>query len=108
MTSSLSNEQLVAHVAERSAVLRSAVAGVLDAPVPGCPAWTGRDLVAHLGEVQRFWAATVTAGPSDTPVDDADVADREPSGDLLDWSEGGTDALTAALRAAAPGQGAWA
>lgn len=110
MTSTSSYEQLVAHVAGRSAVLRSAVAGVLDAPVPGCPAWTGRDLVAHLGEVQRFWAATVAAGPSETAVDAVDpaaVADREPSGDLLDWSEASTDALTAALRAASPEQGAW-
>lgn len=107
MTTTPSYEQWVAHVAERSAVLRSAVAGVLDAPVPGCPAWTGRDLVAHLGEVQRFWAATVAAGPSDTPVGDDAVADRTPTGDLLDWSEGSTDALTAALRAAAPEQGAW-
>jgi uncharacterized protein (TIGR03083 family) len=105
MTSSLSYEQLVAHVAERSAVLRSAVAGVLDAPVPACPDWTGRDLVAHLGEVQRSWAANVLAGPADSSA--ADVADTEPSGDLLDWSEGGTDALVAALRGVDPDQGVW-
>lgn len=107
MTSTLSYEQLLADVAERSAVLRSAVAGGLDAPVPSCPDWTGRDLVAHLGEVQRFWAAVVAAGPAESSVPDADVVDREPSGDLLDWSEGGTDALIAALAATDPGHGAW-
>lgn len=100
-----SYEDLVASVAERSEVLRSAVAGVLSAPVPGCPDWTGRDLVAHLGEVQRFWAAAVAAGPADSPP--ADVPDREPSGDLLEWSERSTDALVAAFRAADPACGVY-
>ena len=106
MTSNLSYEEMVGHVAERSAVLRSAIAGALDAPVPGCPDWTGRDLVAHLGEVQRFWAVVVAAGPADGPPGE-EVPDTRPSGDLLDWSERGTDELVAALRVAGPGAGAW-
>lgn len=50
-------------VEDRSAALRKA-AGTADgqARVPGCPDWTVRDLVAHLGQVQRFWAAAVAAG----------------------------------------------
>jgi uncharacterized protein (TIGR03083 family) len=107
MTSTLSYERLLAQIAERSGTLRSAAAGVLDAPVPACPKWTGRDLVAHLGEVQRFWATVVGSERADVAPDDADVPDREPTGDLLDWSEGGSDALVAALRAAGQHRPAW-
>ncbi|MGH3408862.1 MAG: maleylpyruvate isomerase N-terminal domain-containing protein, partial [Streptosporangiaceae bacterium] len=40
-------------IEDRSAALRAAVdeAG-LTARVPGCPDWSVRDLVSHLGEVQ--------------------------------------------------------
>src|ERR1019366_4529517 len=42
------------------------------ARVPGCPDWSLADLVAHLGEVQRFWATVVMAGPSSgSPPPDA-------------------------------------
>lgn len=105
MTSTLSYDEMLALIAERSAALRSSAAGALDARIPGCPDWTGRDLVAHLGEVQRSWAATVAAGPADKPVED--VKDAEPSGDLLDWSERSTETLLAALRAAGPDRGVW-
>jgi uncharacterized protein (TIGR03083 family) len=107
MTSTLPYDRMLEIVAERSAVLRSAAAGALEARVPGCPDWTGRDLVVHLGEVHRFWAATVAAGPSDEAVDDDAVAEREPVGDLLDWSERSTETLLAALRDAGPDRGAW-
>ncbi len=33
----------------------------LDRPVPACPDWVLRDLLLHLGEVQRFWAENVSA-----------------------------------------------
>ncbi len=40
-----------------------AVAPDLDAQVPTCPEWTLFDLVQHLGEGRRSWAATIAAGP---------------------------------------------
>jgi hypothetical protein len=47
-------------IEDRSAALRAAASdGDLDSRVPGCPDWSVRDLIAHLGEVQRFWAAVV-------------------------------------------------
>ncbi len=107
MTSTLSYDEMIELVAERSASLRSAVAGALDARIPGCPDWTGRNLVAHLGEVQRFWAANVVAGPADQPVDEDAIKEREPTGDLLDWSERSTETLVTALREAGPDRGAW-
>lgn len=94
-------------VDSRSAAVRSSLAGALDERVPGCPDWTGRDLIAHLGEVQRFWAQVIVAGKPDGPPEDGDVADREPTGDLLDWSERSTGALLAALRDAGPDRPVW-
>jgi uncharacterized protein (TIGR03083 family) len=107
MTSTLSFDEMVELVAERSAALRSAVAGALDARIPGCPDWTGRDLVAHLGDVQRSWAANVLAGPAAGPVDADQVKDIEPTGDLLDWSERSTETLIAALRKVGPDGPTW-
>lgn len=54
---------------ERSIVFRAAVASApsLDVQVPTCPGWTLFDLVKHLGEVHRFWAAVVAAGPAAAP-----------------------------------------
>ena len=53
-------------IEERSAALRTAAAAApAEARVPGCPDWHTADLVGHLGEVQRFWAAIVAAGPAD-------------------------------------------
>lgn len=107
MTTTIPFEGMLELVDERSATLRSALAGALDAPVPGCPEWAGRDLIAHLGEVHRFWAATVRAGTPDAPVGDGDVPERTPTGDLLDWSERSTEALLAALRDAGPDRPVW-
>ena len=107
MMSSLTHDRMLELIADRTAVLRSSVAGALGAPVPGCPEWTGRDLVAHLGEVHRFWAAVVAAGSPVKPPEDVDVPEREPSGDLLDWSERSTETLLAALSDAGPDRAVW-
>lgn len=104
---SISFDRMLELVDGRSAAFRSALAGALDERVPGCPDWTGRDLIGHLGEVQRFWAQVVIAGKPEVPPDDADVPEREPTGDLLDWSERSTGALLDALRAAGPDRPVW-
>ncbi|MEE4546047.1 maleylpyruvate isomerase family mycothiol-dependent enzyme [Streptomyces sp. V4-01] len=111
-------------IEERSAALRLAAdaAGAL-ARVPGCPDWAVPDLVAHLGGVQRFWAATVAAGPALRPPGEESVpAHRPPAGsaaagdataadvvspELLDWSEKSTTVLLDALRTAGPDAGCW-
>jgi len=99
---------LLSLIEDRSAALRAAAA---DAPVqtrvPGCPDWSLHDLVAHLGEVQRFWAAAVAGDPADGPPGDAAVPGRKPHGDLLTWSAESTAALIAALRVAGPERGCW-
>ena len=84
MTDTPAFPQLLSLIDDRSAALRDAVAAApdLQARVPGCPAWTLRDLVAHLGRVQRFWAVVVRAAAAAPPPREA-VGDTEPRGDLL-------------------------
>jgi uncharacterized protein (TIGR03083 family) len=95
-------------IEERSAALRKAAeAADEQVRVPGCPDWTVRDLVAHLGRVQRFWAASVAAGPALRPPADEVVGDTSPSGDLPAWSARSTAVLLDALRAAGPDAECW-
>ncbi|WP_329137965.1 maleylpyruvate isomerase family mycothiol-dependent enzyme [Streptomyces sp. NBC_01476] len=103
-------------IEDRSAALRRAAEASLaaDPParVPGCPDWTARDLVTHLGGVQRFWAAAVAAGPAGQPpaqeaVRDSRPANPGPVDNLLEWSAGSTAVLLDALRTAGPDAGCW-
>jgi uncharacterized protein (TIGR03083 family) len=101
--------RLLELIADRSAALREAAAQAPPAAqVPGCPGWSVPDLVAHLGEVQRFWAAVVAAGPGQPPPDDDQVPGRSPAGDPLAWSAASTEILLAALTEAGPSRGCWA
>lgn len=114
---------LLERIEDRSAALRTAAgkAGAR-ARVPGCPDWAVADLVAHLGGVQRFWAAAVAAGrpaadaagaPPQAvglPPDEDAVPGREPPrdpGELLAWSAESTLVLIDALRAAGPDTVCW-
>ncbi|MET7541471.1 maleylpyruvate isomerase family mycothiol-dependent enzyme [Streptomyces sp. NPDC005507] len=108
MTQTPAFEDLLALVQDRSAALRSSVAGSpdLDVRVPSCPDWSLRDLVEHLIEVHRFWAAAVVAGPSEKPPT-VTPADDTLSADLLARSAAATEELIAALRAAGPAVGCW-
>jgi uncharacterized protein (TIGR03083 family) len=109
MTETPAFPELLHLIDDRSAALREAVAAAPDpaARVPGCPEWTIGDLVAHLGEVQRFWAAVVTAGPADQPPPQDVVGDTEPHGDLLEWSAESTRMLLAALGSSGPDTTCW-
>jgi len=98
---------------ERSTAFRTAVASApsLDVQVPTCPEWTLFDLVQHLGEVHRFWASAVAAGPAAAPPaesasEDASAAPPEREA-LLAWSAESTRQLLDALREAGPDRGCW-
>ncbi|WIM98246.1 maleylpyruvate isomerase family mycothiol-dependent enzyme [Actinoplanes oblitus] len=110
MTSTSPFPELVALVEERSAALREAVAAAPDPAVrvPGCPGWTLRDLLAHVGEVQRFWATAVTEADPSGPPSRERPGGPVPDGELLDWSAESTRMLGAALRAAGPEAPCWA
>ncbi|MDR0345812.1 MAG: maleylpyruvate isomerase family mycothiol-dependent enzyme [Nocardiopsaceae bacterium] len=100
--------RLLDQIADRSAAfLAAAGQAPPGTPVPGCPDWSVADLLAHLGEVQRFWAAVVAAGPGQPPPGDDQVPDRVPSGDPLAWSATSTQTLLAALTEAGPDRGCW-
>jgi uncharacterized protein (TIGR03083 family) len=109
MTSTPPFPELLALIEARSAALRDAVAVAPDlaATVPGCPDWSLTDLVAHLGGVQRFWAAAVAAGNDTGPPAREQIGDREPHGDLVEWSTASTGLLLAALRDAGPDAPCW-
>jgi uncharacterized protein (TIGR03083 family) len=97
---------LLVLVEDRSAALRESVAGRadLDVRVPSCPDWSLRELVEHVTEVQRFWAAAVAAGPSEHPPSVAPASDTD---GLLSRSATATEELIAALRSAGPAMGCW-
>ncbi|MEZ0065208.1 uncharacterized protein (TIGR03083 family) [Streptacidiphilus sp. MAP12-20] len=111
MTATEEYAQLITLVAERSAAFRAALGTEADlgAPVPSCPDWSLRDLVAHLGMVHRFWAATVTAGPADGPQPEENFVFELPQEreQVLAWSAESTDLLLSALRATDPERGCW-
>ncbi len=69
------------------AFVRYADRAGLDSPVPTCPGWTVRDLVAHQGNVHR-WAVANLRGHEN----DRDVVEREgrSSPDPLQWLRDGT------------------
>ena len=113
MQETLAFPALLQLIDERSTAFRAAVASAsgLELQVPTCPEWTLFDLVQHLGQVHRFWAAVVEAGPADAPPAEAAAADltaapREPAA-LLAWSAESTRLLLDALRAAGPDRGCW-
>ena len=104
---------LLGLIDERSVAFRAAVMSApgLDLQVPTCPEWTLLDLVQHLGEVHRFWAAAVNAGPADAPPaesapENVEAAPQEREA-LLAWSAASTRQLLDALREAGPDRGCW-
>ncbi|MFG2823463.1 maleylpyruvate isomerase N-terminal domain-containing protein [Kitasatospora sp. NPDC048365] len=108
-TTTLEFPLLLRLIDERSAALRAAVGSApsLDAQVPSCPEWTLFDLAHHLGEVHRFWAVVLGAGPSAVrPEVERPVAPREREA-LLAWSAESTELLLGALREAGPERGCW-
>ena len=71
-----------------------------DAPVPTCPGWTVRDLLAHQGMVHR-WATAVVRGDDPAGVDDVAVeAEGRAAGDPVGWLLDGAGPLVDALQAA--------
>jgi uncharacterized protein (TIGR03083 family) len=75
------------------------------APVPGCPGWSLADLVAHLAEVQHFWAWVVRTRAAD-PSAYAEPR-RHPDGELLGWLDAQAAELEFALAGAGPAEKVW-
>jgi uncharacterized protein (TIGR03083 family) len=70
-----------------------------EAPVPTCPGWTVRDLLAHQGMVHRWATAVVRADPAG--IDDVAVeTEGRAVGNPVAWLLDGAGPLVAALQAA--------
>jgi len=80
------------------------------APVPACPGWHVRDLVAHIGGVHR-WATAYVAERRAEAMDQAERAryrDAVPDdAELVDWYATAHAALVAALETAPPDLECW-
>jgi uncharacterized protein (TIGR03083 family) len=87
--------------AESSAFADEVNRVLLSDRVPSCPDWTVRQLVEHLGGVQR-WAATIVAQARIRLPDEAEEAQLfvAPEHDLLAWFRSGAATLATALEAA--------
>jgi uncharacterized protein (TIGR03083 family) len=76
----------------REALRRSAP----DAPVPTCPAWSLRELTAHVGMVHRWARANLRGEPTDRGSHWR--AEGEAASDLPAWFDSGLTALLDTLR----------
>lgn len=79
----LTKEQYLHAIRENSTLLADAARLDLKAPVPTCPDWYTATLVAHIGEVQRFWAFIVRTRAQE-PADLPD-AEFDSCPGLLEW-----------------------
>ncbi|HVX70185.1 MAG TPA: maleylpyruvate isomerase family mycothiol-dependent enzyme [Mycobacteriales bacterium] len=78
---------------------KAAAVAALGDPVPGCPDWTVRDLVRHVGYVHR-WAGEIIAGRLDGAGGDGDAAVGPLPDDegLSEWYVEGHRTLVGILR----------
>ncbi len=98
-------DQLAA-IADSSRGLADAAEGNLGAPIEHCPGWSVADLVAHLTDVQWFWA-TIAAGPLVEPPSHEDRPARVTDEELVSTLRAGADRLVTVLAAADPAAPAW-
>jgi uncharacterized protein (TIGR03083 family) len=84
-------------ILEHSAGFAAAAHDNLDAPVEHCAPWSVTDLVAHLIQVQWFWA-TIAAGRLDEPPPDEMQPAAPPREELVARFEAGAHRLAEVLR----------
>lgn len=83
----------------RAATVLRANAGAagLDAPVPTCPGWTVRDLIAHQGGVHRWATSHIAAQPISRAERQDAIAKARAGDDILGWFDEGATALLQAI-----------
>ena len=101
MTSPPTFEELVSLIERRTAVLRAAasLADSGELPVRQRPGRTLRDLMFHLGTVQRDWAEMIPDWQVPRRIR---AAEAENEGGLYEWLQRSTFLLTHALRTVGP------
>lgn len=104
------NDQFRAEIDRQSALFRTALTGCDEAArVPACPDWAATDLLAHLTEVQAFWAyivaTPITEGSQLDSYDDPTPADTYAV--RLTEFDAAHRSLGTAVGAATPGDARW-
>lgn len=77
-----------------------------DAPVPTCPEWQARDLVAHIGQAHRWAADIVRAGTASAPPDPRASDPGMPS-EWSAWLRAGAADLVDAVNETGPDCPVW-
>ncbi|MBS43290.1 MAG: hypothetical protein CMH83_09045 [Nocardioides sp.] len=100
MPTHLTQDTHLAALAEATTHLTGHVAA-LDpaAPVPTCPGWTVRDLVAHQGAVHRWAEAALRGVDLDWGPLEAEAADLPDGAALAGWLTDGVESLVATIAA---------
>lgn len=91
------------HIRSNSALVAQAARRGLEPDVPCCEGWTVRDLVGHLGEVQRHKELILR----DRLVEPPEEQSGFPESGLIEWFEEGSAMLLEALTAADPATQVW-
>jgi uncharacterized protein (TIGR03083 family) len=95
---------------EGDLLARAAERAGLDAPVPSCPGWRIRDLLAHLGFVHRWATSYVAAERTEATREpgEQEIAALAPAGEsLVGWFREGHAGLVSVLAAADPAVRCW-
>ena len=98
MTGPPAFDELVSHIEQRTALMQTAVL-LGDGRVRERPGRTLRDLMFHVGTVQRSWAESIPGWSVPPPIVAADTAN---DGGLYRWLQRSTFMLADALRTAGP------
>ncbi len=96
MDDGLTKSRYLEAIAADSSRLADAAASGLRAPVPTCPGWFVASVVAHVAEVQYFWALQIRSRAKQAEELDPETFERCPG--LREWFaafEGGTTDLDA-------------
>ena len=89
---SLSRAEQIDHIRTISEAMVRVSESSLDAPVEHCPGWKVRDLVAHIADVQWFWADIIERGV--TRYEDRRQPPGPPPGtDIVGWFSAQTKRL---------------
>lgn len=104
MSQQLTFEARLAALEEEAARLGSVVASELEAPVPSCPGWKGRQLAEHVAGVLTFWAHQLAAAD---PSRRHQPPEYEPSPDPVAWLDAASGVLVEALAELGPPSPCW-
>jgi uncharacterized protein (TIGR03083 family) len=96
---------MIEHLRTTSEQLAVSASVNMDASVEHCPGWTVRDLVVHIGEVQRFWVRIVGERLTARPTNG--LRGLPEGAEPIAWFRSQTTALVSALSLCADDVALW-